>query len=56
MRPVYSLIYGNSCKSSISSYMRKRNIPSLSHIIKRSIFINTETTPNPQSMKFLPGK
>ena len=35
----------------VSSYM-KRSIP---RIVKRSIFINTETTPNPQSMKFLPG-
>ena len=37
----------------VSSYM-KRSIPWHS-IVKRSIFINTETTPNPQSMKFLPG-
>jgi hypothetical protein len=29
---------------------------SMSKIVSRSIFVNTETTPNPQSMKFLPGQ
>lgn len=31
-----------------------KSLPSI-HCIYRSIFIDTESTPNPNSLKFLPG-
>jgi len=35
---------------------RAKPIQIMNNICKRSIFINTESTPNPQSLKFLPGE
>jgi len=32
------------------------NLPSVHHIFTRSMFIQTQDTPNPQSLKFLPGR
>ena len=44
----------------LSSILKSSNnrikVPSSLRCIYRSIFIDTESTPNPNSLKFLPGK
>eukprot|EP00607_Mallomonas_marina_P009269 CAMPEP_0182417844 /NCGR_PEP_ID=MMETSP1167-20130531/2284_1 /TAXON_ID=2988 /ORGANISM="Mallomonas Sp, Strain CCMP3275" /LENGTH=252 /DNA_ID=CAMNT_0024591651 /DNA_START=77 /DNA_END=831 /DNA_ORIENTATION=+ len=41
---------------SVMRMYRAKPIQIMNNICKRSIFINTESTPNPQSLKFLPGE
>ena len=42
--------------SSVNFFHRRNHLKTslINSITKRSLFINTETTPNPHSMKFLP--
>lgn len=35
--------------------LRPAGVPALGHMAKRSMFIQTQDTPNPDSLKFLPG-
>lgn len=39
-----------------SSASRTSGLPVLGHIQRRSMFIQTESTPNPESLKYVPGE